>query len=86
MGSLEVHTLVSLLAGSFPGIFVGSSISARVPDAALRYVLATVLVVVGAKIAVDVRVHRNGPLAAIEPVRRPLRWIGPGRVYTDMRP
>jgi len=54
MGSLDVHTLLSLLAGSFPGIFVGSSISARVPDTALRYVLATVLLIVGSKLAVDV--------------------------------
>jgi uncharacterized protein len=37
------HTLVSLLAGSLLGIFVGSSISARVPDTALRYLLAAVL-------------------------------------------
>jgi uncharacterized protein len=54
MGSVDLHTLVSLLAGSLPGIFVGSSISARVPDAALRYVLAAVLIVVGSKLAVDV--------------------------------
>jgi uncharacterized membrane protein YfcA len=37
MGSVDLHTLVSLLAGSLPGIFVGSSISARVPDTALRF-------------------------------------------------
>ena len=54
MGSVDLHTLVSLLAGSLPGIFVGSSISARVPDAALRYVLAAVLIVVGSKLVVDV--------------------------------
>jgi uncharacterized membrane protein YfcA len=47
MGSVDLHTLVSLLAGSLPGIFVGSSISARVPDTALRYLLAAVLIVVG---------------------------------------
>jgi uncharacterized membrane protein YfcA len=53
MGSLDLHTLVSLLVGSFPGIFVGSSISARVPDLVLRYVLAAVLLVVCAKLALD---------------------------------
>jgi uncharacterized membrane protein YfcA len=36
MGSVDLHTLVLLLAGSLPGIFVGSSISARVPNAALH--------------------------------------------------
>jgi hypothetical protein len=45
MGSVDFHTLVSLLAGSLPGIFVGGSISARVPDTALRYVMAAVLIV-----------------------------------------
>jgi uncharacterized membrane protein YfcA len=54
MGSLDTHALVSLLAGSIPGIFVGSSIAARIPDAALRYILAAVLVIVGSKLAIDV--------------------------------
>jgi|SRR5271166_76918 len=63
MGSLDVHTLVSLLAGSFPGIFVGSSIAARVPDTALRYVLATVLVIVGSKLAVDVATPSGSNIA-----------------------
>jgi uncharacterized protein len=53
MGSLDLHALASLLVGSFPGIFVGSFISARVPDMALRYILATVLFIVGAKLALD---------------------------------
>ncbi len=54
MGSVDLMTLGSLLAGSFPGILVGSLISARVPDTALRYVLAAVLIVVGGKLALDV--------------------------------
>jgi len=53
MGSVDLFTLMSLLAGSLPGIFVGSSISVRVPDAALRYVLAAALIVVGGKLALD---------------------------------
>jgi uncharacterized membrane protein YfcA len=53
MGSVDLRTLVWLLAGSLPGIFVGSSISARIPDRALRYVLAAVLIIVGSKLAVD---------------------------------
>ncbi len=59
MGSVDLYTLVSLLAGSLPGIFVGSSISARVPDTALRYVLAAALVIVGSKLAVDLSVQPN---------------------------
>ena len=57
MGSVDLHTLVSLLAGSLPGIFVGSSISARVPDTALRYLLAVALIVVGSKLIVDVSIQ-----------------------------
>jgi uncharacterized membrane protein YfcA len=64
MGSVDLHTLVSLLAGSFPGIFVGSSISARVPDTALRYVLAAVLIVVGSKLVVDVSAQLRAKVAA----------------------
>jgi uncharacterized protein len=63
MGSLDVHTLVSLLAGSFPGIFVGSSIATRVPDTALRYVLATVLIIVGSKLALDVATPSGSNIA-----------------------
>src|SRR5262249_3976145 len=32
MGAVDLYTLASLLVGSFPGIFIGSSILARVPD------------------------------------------------------
>ena len=45
---------------------VGSSLSARVPDTALRYVLAATLIVVGCKFAVDVFVQ---PTASIGVVR-----------------
>ena len=66
MGSVDLHTLVSLLAGSLPGIFVGSSISARVPDTALRYLLAAVLIVVGSKLLIDVSAQ---PRANVEAAR-----------------
>jgi uncharacterized protein len=59
IGSVDLHTLVSLLAGSLPGIFVGSSIAARVPDTALRYVLAAVLMIAGSKLAVDLAIQPN---------------------------
>ena len=53
MGSLDLHALVSLLAGSLPGIFAGSSVSPRVPDLGLRYILAAVLITVGTKLMLD---------------------------------
>jgi uncharacterized protein len=64
MGSIDTHTLMSLLAGSFPGILIGSLISARVPDVALRYVLAAVLIVVGGKLLVDIPI-RDAAIATI---------------------
>ena len=69
MGSVDFHTLVSLLAGSLPGIFVGSSISARVPDTALRYVLAAVLIIVGSKLAVDLSAQPKANVAAVHMTR-----------------
>jgi uncharacterized protein len=65
MGSLDLHTLVSLLAGSLPGIFVGSLISARVPDLVLRYVLAAVLVIVGVRLAFDIPVRLGANVATV---------------------
>src|SRR5262249_41862239 len=69
LGSIDVHTLLSLLAGSIPGIFAGSMLSARVPDVALRYVLAAVLVIVGVKLTLDLNTL---PTAAVnQPAHAP---------------
>jgi uncharacterized protein len=43
--------LVSLLLGSIPGIMIASHFATRVPDRALRAVLAVALALVGAKLA-----------------------------------
>ena len=66
MGSIDLFVLVSLLVGSFPGIFVGSSLSSRIPDVALRYVLAVVLVVLGGKLLTDLPTHSNPSAVAIQ--------------------
>lgn len=50
LGSVDWPLLTSLLSGSIPGIILGSWISVRVPEAVLRPVLATVLVVVGGRL------------------------------------
>ena len=50
MGSVDWHLIGSLLAGSLPGIFLGSYMSCRVPDAVLRLTLATTLIIVGGKL------------------------------------
>jgi uncharacterized membrane protein YfcA len=51
LGSIDAFLLVSLLAGSIPGVIIGSYISARIPDKVLRPVLAGTLAVVGARLS-----------------------------------
>ncbi|HEY6023036.1 MAG TPA: sulfite exporter TauE/SafE family protein [Pseudolabrys sp.] len=53
MGSVDWHIIGSLLVGSLPGIFVGSYFAIRIPERALRLVLATTLFVVASRIAYD---------------------------------
>jgi hypothetical protein len=53
MGSVDWHIMGSLLLGSLPGIFVGSYFAIRIPERALRLVLATTLFVVASRIAYD---------------------------------
>lgn len=53
MGSVDWHIIASLLVGSLPGIFVGSYFAIRIPERALRVVLATTLLVVASRIAYD---------------------------------
>jgi uncharacterized membrane protein YfcA len=53
MGSVDWHIIISLLVGSLPGIFVGSYFAVRIPERALRLVLACTLFVVASRIAYD---------------------------------
>jgi len=50
MGSVNWPLLASLLVGSIPGIIFGSLLSTRAPDRVLRPVLASALLLVGAKL------------------------------------
>ncbi len=52
-GAVDWHLMGSLLVGSLPGILIGSYSAIRVPETALRLVLATTLILVAAKLAVD---------------------------------
>ena len=58
MGSVDWHIIGSLLVGSLPGIFVGSYFAIRMPERALRLVLATTLFVVASRIVYDHRMRR----------------------------
>lgn len=49
LGNFDLDLLISLLLGSVPGIWVGSHLSAKIPEYFLRPVLATLLLVIGVK-------------------------------------
>ena len=53
IGSVDWTIIVSLLAGSLPGIFIGSTFAIKIPERALRLVLAATLLVVASRIAYD---------------------------------
>jgi uncharacterized membrane protein YfcA len=50
-GSVDWTLLGSLLTGSIPGIIIGSLIAVRVPDRVIRPALASVLIIVGGRLA-----------------------------------
>jgi len=49
-GTVDWALLGSLLVGSLPGIYIGSQFVGRIPDTALRILLAAMLLVVGTKL------------------------------------
>jgi uncharacterized protein len=51
LGTVDLHMLVFLLAGSIPGIMISSHFASRVPDRVLRPILAGTLAVVGGRLA-----------------------------------
>jgi hypothetical protein len=52
IGSVDTTILGSLLAGSIPGIIVGSWMTTRIPDRVLRLALAAVLLIVGGRLVI----------------------------------
>lgn len=51
LGTVDLVLLGSLLLGSLPGIYIGSHLSAKVPEKVLRPLLASMLLVIGARMA-----------------------------------
>ena len=49
LGTVDFVLLGSLLLGSLPGIYIGSHLSAKVPEKVLRPILATMLLIIGLK-------------------------------------
>jgi len=51
MGAIDWHLMAVLLVGSLPGIVIGSYFATRVPETALRLLLAVTLIAVAGKLA-----------------------------------
>jgi uncharacterized protein len=51
LGTIDWHLLSPLLAGSLPGVILGSHVLVQVPDAIVRVSVATTLIFVAGKIA-----------------------------------
>ena len=53
LGSVDWRILLSLLAGSLPGIVIGSALAPRMPEVFLRRALAVILTLVGVKLVLS---------------------------------
>ena len=53
LGHVDFLLLGSLLVGSLPGIWIGSHISAKIPEKVLRPILASILLLIGLKFVVN---------------------------------
>jgi uncharacterized membrane protein YfcA len=49
LSTIDLQVLGLLLLGSLPGIFIGSQLAIRIPDAILRLVLSGLFVVIGGR-------------------------------------
>jgi uncharacterized protein len=63
LGSTDISLFVSLILGSIPGILIGSYLAVRVPERALRIVLAVTLALVATKLSFDVHPSSFSSLA-----------------------
>ncbi|MDD2741661.1 MAG: sulfite exporter TauE/SafE family protein [Rhodocyclaceae bacterium] len=52
LGSVDWALLGALLLGSLPGIWLGTQVSAKIPEHVLRRLLASVLVIIGSKLII----------------------------------
>jgi uncharacterized membrane protein YfcA len=66
-GAIDWHLMGVLLIGSLPGIVMGSYCAHRVPETALRLVLATTLIVVASNLASHELHSSSSTIAAFAP-------------------
>ena len=64
LGSFNGPLFLSLIIGSIPGILIGSYIAPRIPDTALRMLLAATLIVVATKLTFGLLPASGSPVTA----------------------
>ena len=47
LGNIDYRLLLGLLLGSIPGIYIGSTVSSRLPEVTMRRILAGTLLILG---------------------------------------
>ena len=65
LGSTDFNLFFSLILGSIPGILISSYLAVRIPETALRIVLAVTLVVVATKLSFDLHPMSFSALAFV---------------------
>ena len=75
LGSIDWQLMGVLLIGSLPGIAIGSYCAVRVPETALRLMLAAILVVVAGKLGAE-QWRSSTPNVAAAAARAPARAQG----------
>ncbi len=71
LGAIDWHLMAVLLMGSLPGIIVGSYFATRVPEMALRLMLAVTLIVVAGKLVSSEWPWTGSIVAAVAQSTRP---------------
>ena len=87
MGSVDWQLMGVLLIGSLPGIVIGSYCAVRVPETALRLLLAGILIVVAGKLGSEQwRSSVPNRAAAIERVQAPAQDVPVVPIAVGVRP
>jgi len=71
MGSIDWQLMGVLLTGSLPGIIIGSYFATRVPETALRLLLAATLMLVATKLGTDEWHKSTAMVASTQVISRP---------------
>ena len=68
LGSVDLQVFASLIVGSVPGILLGSYAAVRIPETALRLVLAAMLIAVATKLSFGLLPSSGGNVVAVKTV------------------